>query len=32
MNISLTERTIAALVTAQPAVQKGFIKQPTVLN
>jgi mRNA interferase RelE/StbE len=27
MNISLTERTIAALATAQPVVQKAFIKQ-----
>lgn len=27
MNISLTERTVAALAAAQPAVQKAFIKQ-----
>ena len=27
MKVSLTERAIAALATAQPAVQKAFIKQ-----
>lgn len=27
MNIALTERAIAALASAQPAVQKAFIKQ-----
>jgi plasmid maintenance system killer protein len=31
MNVALTERALAALATAQPAVQKAFIKQISIL-